>query len=258
MNGVATHVPHRPRLVLETFLILGVSLGASAIRSVLSIIERLTRPIPINEQTTTINASTTPDRPWLDLAYQIVNVALPLVVVALALYLLVNLRPPVDPLAGMGLDAHRPWKDLGWGAVLAAGIGLPGLVFYLFAVWAGFNLQVNPASITDNWWTIPIYLLLALKNGVLEEILMVGYLFARWAQAGWHTWVIVVVSAVIRGGYHLYQGFGGFLGNVVMGIVFGLVFLKTRRVWVLVAAHALIDAVVFVAYPLVAPYVSWI
>ena len=29
--------------------------------------------------------------------------------------------------------------------------------------------------------------------------------------------VILIVSALIRGSYHLYQGFGGFVGNLIMG-----------------------------------------
>jgi membrane protease YdiL (CAAX protease family) len=43
-----------------------------------------------------------------------------------------------------------------------------------------------------------------------------------------------------------------------MGIVFGFIYKKTHRVWILIAAHTIIDAVTFVGYPLVAPYVSWL
>ena len=47
----------------------------------------------------------------------------------------------------------------------------------------------------------------------------------------------LVASAVLRGAYHLYQGFGGFVGNAVMGLLFGWLFLRTRRVMPLVVAH---------------------
>ena len=47
---------------------------------------------------------------------------------------------------------------------------------------------------------------------------------------------------------HLYQGFGGFIGNAVMGIVFASFFLKYKRVGPLVFAHAIIDSVAFVGY----------
>ena len=64
----------RPRLGLEVLIVLGVSLGQSAVYSVLRIIERLTRPEPLAQQTSTLNASATPDRPWLDLTYQLVGI----------------------------------------------------------------------------------------------------------------------------------------------------------------------------------------
>jgi membrane protease YdiL (CAAX protease family) len=253
-NGVET----KPPLVLETVLILGVSLGASAVSSVLRILDAVTRPEKLNELQVSMNISTTPDRPWLDLLNQVYNLTMPLFAAALACFLLLRLNRPAGGLRSIGMDFSHPWKDLGGSALLAAGIGIPGLLFYLFAVWIGINMNVSPANLAENWWTVPVYILLAVKNGLQEEIIMVGYLFTRWAQAGWRNWVIVLVSAVIRGSYHLYQGFGGFIGNVVMGVVFGLVFMKTKRVWVLVGAHALIDIVVFVGYPLVSPLVEWI
>ena len=100
------------------------------------------------------------------------------------------------------------------------------------------------------WWAVPVLVLAALQNAVLEEVVMVGYLFRRWAQAGWGVWQVILTSALIRGTYHLYQGFGGFVGNLVMGLVLGRVFQRTGRVWPLVVAHTLIDVVAFVGYAL--------
>ena len=57
----------------EIAIVMGLSLGASAIWSVLRIIERLTREVPLSAQTSALNTSVTPDRPWLDLAYQLVG-----------------------------------------------------------------------------------------------------------------------------------------------------------------------------------------
>ena len=67
----------------------------------------------------------------------------------------------------------------------------------------------------------------------------------------------MVISAVVRGGYHLYQGFGGFVGNLVMGLVFGLVYLRIKRVMPLVVTHVILDLVAFLGYALVAPYTDW-
>ena len=71
-------------------------------------------------------------------------------------------------------------------------------------------------------------------------------------------WLVLLVSAVLRGSYHLYQGFGGFVGNLVMGLIFGLIYLRWRRVAPLVVAHTLLDIVAFVGYALVAPHVDWL
>lgn len=246
----------RDRLVYETMLVLGVSLGASALRSILNMAERLTRATPLGQQTTSMNTSATPDRPWLDLAYQLLNIGLPLVPVLLAIYLLTRDTP--DPLRQMGFDLRRPGFDLGWGLGLTAIIGIPGLGLYFAARELGINTTVSAANLTEVWWTIPVLLLLAAKNAIVEEVLMIGYLFTRWAQAGWNVWTIILVSAVIRGTYHLYQGFGGFLGNIAMGIILGWFYHRTRRVMPVVIAHFVIDAFAFVGYALIAPHVSWL
>ena len=63
----------RTRVGLEVVIVLGVSLGQSAIYSILRIVERMTRAVPLAQQTSTLNPSATPDRPWLDLTYQLVG-----------------------------------------------------------------------------------------------------------------------------------------------------------------------------------------
>src|SRR6476620_7995190 len=120
----------------ETVLVLGVSLGSSAVYAVLSIIEKLTRPVPLSQQPTAMNQSADPGRPWLDLAFQLAGIVLPLVAVALAPCLLNHIRQPaVDVRAGhfVGLDRREPGRDLLRGLGLAAVIGIPGLGFYFLA-----------------------------------------------------------------------------------------------------------------------------
>lgn len=238
---------------VEVLLVLFVSLGRSAVYSVLSIIDKLTAGPPLNQQTTTINSSVVPDRPWLDLSYQLVGIVMPLVPAMLALYLLSLTRDRES----IGFDVRRPWFDLGRGTLMAAAIGIPGLAFYFVARQIGINTNVAPANLAANWWTVPVLIGLAIMNGVLEEVIMLGFLFVRFAQMKWTPWVIVVVSALIRGSYHLYQGFGGFLGNVVMGLAFGAVYLRWKRVGPLVVAHVILDLVSFIGYALVAPYTDW-
>jgi membrane protease YdiL (CAAX protease family) len=235
----------------ETLLVLGVSLGASAIWSILRIIERMTRAEPLAQQTTAMNNAVTPERPWLDLAYQLTGIALPLVPVLLAIYLMNRLhRPAPDVSAGrfIGFDRTRPGRDAVHGLALAALIGIPGLGLYLLAKAIGINTQVAAANLADVWWSAPVLVLAAIENAALEEVIMVGYLFTRWRQIGWSWPVVLGASALLRGTYHLYQGFGGFVGNLAMGLILGLFFLRSRRVMPLVVAHTLLDVVAFVGY----------
>ena len=87
-DGLAGTIPGRQRPGIDILLVLGVSLGQSAVYSLLSLIRKLTYEVPLNQQTTTMNPSITPDQPWLDLTYQIAGIVFPLVPAMLALYLL--------------------------------------------------------------------------------------------------------------------------------------------------------------------------
>lgn len=262
MSAPATPLPGdgtRPRLGWEMLIVLGLSLGQSAVYAALSLVNKLTLQVQLNQQTTTMNSSATPDRPWLDLAYQVAGTVFPAMPVLLVLYLLWAVhRPDGGPFGAIGLDMRRPGRDLALGAGMFAVIGAAGLAFYLVAREVGINTNVAPANLAAAWWTVPVLLARALMNGLLEEVVMVGYLFTRWVQRGGSVVGVLVVSALVRGGYHLYQGFGGFIGNLVMGLLFGLVYVRTRRVVPLVVCHTLLDVVAFVGYALVAPHVSWL
>ena len=101
-----TKVLDRTRVGVEVVIVLGLSLGQSAIYAILRIIERMTRAVPLAQQTSTLNPSATPDRPWLDLTYQLVGLAFGVVPVLLALYLLNLTNRPAG--ATIGFDGTPP------------------------------------------------------------------------------------------------------------------------------------------------------
>jgi membrane protease YdiL (CAAX protease family) len=258
--GQATPGQTRRSLLVEVLLVLGVSLGASAVWAVLSLVDKLTKAAPLAQQTTALNNAVTPDRPWLDLAYQLAGIGLALVPVGLALYLLSHVARPAGPAPRhlIGLDLRRRVFDLWAGAALAAAIGIPGLGLYLAAKALGINTTVAAANLAPVWWAVPVLVLAAIQNAVLEEVVVVGYLLTRLEGARWKAVSAVTASALVRGSYHLYQGFGAFVGNAVMGVVFALVWRRTRRVGPLVVAHSLIDIVAFVGYTVLKGHVSWL
>ena len=252
----ATSRLDRSRLGVEVTIVLALTLGRSAVYAALSIVERETRNVPLAAQTSTLNASATPDRPWLDLGYQLVGIGFAMVPVLLVLYLLNLTDRPAG--AAIGLTPPRARFDLGLGVALAAVIGIPGLGLYLGARALGLNTQVQASGLGQNWWTVPVLVLSAAQNAALEEVVMIGYLFTRLRQLRWRVPVVVGFSALVRGSYHLYQGYGGFAGNLIMGVIFALVYLRWRRVTPLIVAHTVLDVAAFVGYALLAPHVSWL
>ena len=258
-RGMARDRATDRRLLWETIFLLAVSLGQSAWYSILRMIERLTRGVPMGKQTSTLNSSVTPGRPWLDLLYKLSDIAFGVAPAMLAVLLLVQLRPPRQGVRhALGLEAPGWGRDVGAGAMLAVIIGIPGLAFYWAARALGFNTTVQAAELQHVWWTAPVLIGLAGMNAVLEETVIVGYLFTRWRQIGWSTTTIIVTSAIIRGTYHLYQGWGGFIGNIAMGLFLGWVFSRRRRLLPLITAHAFLDIVSFLGYAYLAGRVSWL
>ncbi|MET0974809.1 MAG: CPBP family intramembrane glutamic endopeptidase, partial [Leifsonia sp.] len=245
-TGRGTAVPlSRNRTWVEIAIVLGLSLGASAVYSVVAIIARVTAETALGDQSASLNPSQSP-REWLDLTYQLLGVFFDLLPVALVLYLL--WQPGVDPFRRIGFDLTRPGRDALSGLALAAAIGIPGLALYAGGRLLGITVDVQASPLDQHWWTIPILVLSALRSAITEEVIVVGYLFTRLRELRWGKWAIILSTSVLRGSYHLYQGFGPFLGNAAMGVVFGWCYWRWGRTMPLVIAHAILDVVSFVGY----------
>jgi uncharacterized protein len=238
----------RNSFFVELLIVFALSLGASAVYSVVSLISKLLAPSGLAGQVTTINSSMARAQ-WLDLTYQILSIAFGLAPVALVLYLIWQTNQ--NPFSRIGLQLQQPRIWLLRGILLAAVIGIPGLILYIAARILGLSSRIVPAELPDYWWVIPVLLLAAVKASLLEEVVMIGYLFDRLTKLGIGNKSQLIISAAIRGSYHLYQGFAGFIGNFVMGLVFGYAYKKWGKVMPLVFAHFILDAVSFVGFALV-------
>lgn len=230
------------RIDLELWLIFGLSLGKSAIYSVLAFLSAVTAPTGLGGSSTTINQSVDP-RQWLDFSYQFFGIVFQLVPVALTFFLVGR-----GALHKFGIDRTKLARQLSLGFAIAAGIGIPGLGLYLSARALGLAAKVVATDVNPYWWTTPLLLLSAVAASLLEEVIMVGYLFHRLRERGMSDIKIILLSSIIRGSYHLYQGLGGFVGNLAMGLIFGYWYKRTGKLVPLLFAHFLIDAVVFVGY----------
>lgn len=227
----------RRRLWTEILIVLAVSFGVSGIRGVLRLTDALLDTRPLSEQQVILH-QTLSNAPWIDLGLQLASATTLLAYGALALYLL----------AGQIRLPEPRWSDLGWGAGLAAVIGIPGLAFYLGALHLGLTREVVPTTLTHPWSEVPVLLVWSFANAWGEEIVVVMYLLTRLRQLGWGLPAALAFSSVLRGSYHLYQGISAGFGNIFMGVLYGWFFWRTGRVWPLIIAHFLIDAVAFVGY----------
>lgn len=259
------------RLRTELILVLAITFGLSGVRSALRLADALLGPA-LNDQQVVLNSSHA-NTAWLDVALQACSAASLMAWGGLAVFLL----------AGDGVRLPR-WRrsDAAWAHALAAVIGVPGLGLYALALHMGWTKEVIPASFDNAWAALPSLLLWSAANAFAEEVVVVWYLITRLAgprsgaclprsgacpvrsgacpvrstnaertpNLGWGVGAAIAASAVLRGSYHLYQGVSAGFGNIAMGLVYGYFFARTGRVWPLIVAHFLIDAVAFVGYAL--------
>lgn len=243
----------RRAIRIEIAVVLVVTFGLSGFTAALSLLESALAPGGLSERTVALNASRSAQS-VIDLLFQLAGVARLAGWAALGLYLL--WRSGIGPrLIGLA----RPRRvDVGHGLLLAAIIGIPGLGLYLIAHALGFSVTIVPSALGEHWWRLPVLILSACANSVAEEVLVVAYLITRLRRLGWSPHRSLFASALLRGSYHLYQGLGGGLGNLVMGLIFGWYWQRTNRLWPLVFAHAAIDIVAYIGYTMLRGHVSWL
>lgn len=93
------------------------------------------------------------------------------------------------------------------------------------------------------------FLALALTAGCCEEFLYRGFAMTAFSRAGFPIWASVVVSSVLFGAAHLYQGRGGLIGTGLLGVIFGVFRAFTGSIVPVAAWHAAIDIVAGIAGP---------
>jgi membrane protease YdiL (CAAX protease family) len=240
----------------EVIAVLGVSFAASGLYALLNLIKtEITVQGGIGAAIVPVVQAPSTPHPWLDLAFDLADVLTGLGPPLLGLVLLY--RTFGRPGFGIGLDRLRIREV--WGGVgLTALIGIPGLALLYVGHVLKFNGHIEAVDFPNIWYRVPVLLLDAFQNGAAEEIVVLAFVLTRLRQLGWSNERALITSATLRGSYHLYQGWGGFAGNFVMGLIFGWLFQRTKRVWPFVVAHTLLDAFSFVGYVYLSSHISWI
>lgn len=247
--------PAGRRLVgIELTIVFTITFGLAGFRALISLLDSLQKSVPLSQQRVAINVPQA-HASFLDLLGQLANIAQLLAWGCLGVYLLWQAG---YRFADIGLKWNRPGGDIAAGLGLTALIGIPGILLYFAARALNLDLTVAPTTLNDTWWRIPVLVLAAAANAWAEETLVIGYFISRLRQLGLHENTSLLASGVLRGSYHLYQGFGGFVGNMVMGLIFGRIWQRTNRLWPMVIAHTLLDTFSFVGYALLAGHLSFL
>jgi membrane protease YdiL (CAAX protease family) len=134
-------------------------------------------------------------------------------------------------------------------AIFAAGLALVLIVeVALAAVWRRFvpsTFAMPSYKGPARSWPAPFFLFLSfIPSGVYQELLMRGYLITRLEDLWASKWVAFAISCILFGAWHLYEGGEGTVVSTAVGAVFGLLFLRYRRVWPLAAAHAALNILI--------------
>jgi hypothetical protein len=151
-----------------------------------------------------------------------------------------------------------PWHELGfvrpvrWARTVAVGLAF-GIALKLIMKAIVMPLlgapPTNPAyqHLVGNTAALPVMLYLVIAGaGFGEETVFRGYLFERLGKlfrpGVWSKALIVVLTAVFFGLVHYpNQGRAGVEQATIVGLVFGTIFAITRRIWMLMVAHAAFD-----------------
>ncbi len=162
--------------------------------------------------------------------------------------------------------ANLPWRDLGLGK--PKNWWQPILIF--ITLYFAFNLfarYISPEivklgdrpnishlmNLPGNFQGLVISLILIwITAAFLEEFIFRGFLLnaidTLLGRTNWSMWVSVVISSVIFGLIHAYQGITGILITGSIGFIFGIAFvINGRRLWPLILMHGLIDTISFIS-----------
>jgi len=93
------------------------------------------------------------------------------------------------------------------------------------------------------------FLALALTAGICEEFLYRGFAMAAVSRVGLPSAVVILLSSVLFGLAHLYQGRAGFFSTMVLGILFGISQTALNSLLPVIVWHVGVDVVAGIAGP---------
>jgi membrane protease YdiL (CAAX protease family) len=121
---------------------------------------------------------------------------------------------------------------------------VPGLLFSAMGIENPFLAQVRSVP-RAGLVLIPLILASSLATGYCEELFFRSYLMRRLGQAGLPRIWAAIVSSLLFGSGHGYQGIIGLVSGSLLGLFFAWRWSATRNIHEIAIGHGLFDAAVF-------------
>ena len=142
-------------------------------------------------------------------------------------------------LAGVGFKRIRG-VDFAWAGafLLLANLILSGLAWLLARIGLPMPGEIGLLIPTDPLGKV-VWVVVSVTAGICEETAFRGYLMTRLRIIGrFRSWLVpVIISAVVFGICHAYQGLPGFILLTVYGAMFSLLYIRTGSLWPCIIAH---------------------
>jgi membrane protease YdiL (CAAX protease family) len=95
---------------------------------------------------------------------------------------------------------------------------------------------------------ILVWITAALLQEIVYRAFLINALDILLGRNEFSPWLAVIISAVIFGLMHAWQGLGGILSTACLGLIFGLFYLiNGRRLWPIIIIHGLLDTITFIS-----------
>jgi membrane protease YdiL (CAAX protease family) len=184
------------------------------------------------------------------------------ILAGLALWGIHMRKVPLRQLLGEKRPGARAWLAdlgiaLGYWAVALLVLALLGNVLVKVS-----GSHIDPQKIGDVTQKLTpvtgiemlLFLVLSVSAGICEELVFRGYLQQQFARMGRRVWAGVVLSALVFGAAHGYEGVAGVLLIAAYGAMFGVLALLRRGLRTGMIAHAWHDSISGVALVLLRHY----
>ncbi len=155
------------------------------------------------------------------------------------LLILITVRTERTGLSGLGFTPLRFVYFL-WAVafLLVSAVILAAVSLILSAFGLGVRAEIG-LMLPDTTAERIMWVLLSFTVAICEETAFRGYLMTRLRILGTsNSWISpVLISSVVFGAGHTYQGAGGFILISAYGVLFALLYIRTGSIWPGIIAH---------------------